>query len=145
MIKKKTGLVLAYFSGTSKMDSRQCTRCTRKSRSRETLFGTVDTWLIWKLTRGEKFMTDVSNASRTLLLNIHTLEWDTELLELFNIPKAMLPEVTKAAFIMKQLQPFFQQNSNSRSCRRSTSSFIWSIMYKTRNGQKTLMEQVVLC
>jgi glycerol kinase len=98
MIKKKTGLVLAYFSGTSKMDSRQCTRCTRKSRSRETLFGT-DTWLIWKLTRGEKFMTDVSNASRTLLLNIHTLEWDTELLELFNIPKAMLPEVTKAAFI----------------------------------------------
>jgi glycerol kinase len=50
------------------------------------MFRTVDTWLIWKLTRGKMFMTDVSNASRTLLLNIHTLEWDTELLELFDIP-----------------------------------------------------------
>jgi glycerol kinase len=55
-------------------------------------YGTVDTWLIWKLTRGKMFMTDVSNASRTLLLNIHTLEWDTELLELFDIPRSMLPK-----------------------------------------------------
>jgi glycerol kinase len=56
-----------------------------KKQNKES-YGTVDTWLIWKLTRGKMFMTDVSNASRTLLLNIHTLEWDTELLELFDIP-----------------------------------------------------------
>jgi glycerol kinase len=61
-----------------------------KNRRRKLCFGTVDTWLIWKLTRGKMFMTDVSNASRTLLLNIHTLEWDTELLELFDIPRSML-------------------------------------------------------
>jgi glycerol kinase len=70
-----------------------------KSRARKAMFGTVDTWLIWKLTRGKMFMTDVSNASRTLLLNIHTLEWDTELLELFNIPRAMLPEVKQSSEI----------------------------------------------
>jgi glycerol kinase len=57
-----------------------------KAEQGKLCFGTVDTWLIWKLTRGKMFMTDVSNASRTLLLNIHTLEWDTELLELFDIP-----------------------------------------------------------
>jgi glycerol kinase len=61
-----------------------------KKTGEKLCFGTVDTWLIWKLTRGKMFMTDVSNASRTLLLNIHTLEWDTELLELFDIPRSML-------------------------------------------------------
>jgi glycerol kinase len=61
--------------------------------------GTVDTWLIWKLTRGKMFMTDVSNASRTL--NIHTLEWDTELLELFDIPRSMLPEVKQKRSIRR--------------------------------------------
>jgi glycerol kinase len=64
------------------------------------MFRTVDTWLIWKLTRGKMFMTDVSNASRTLLLNIHTLEWDTELL-LFDIP-LMLPEVKQSSEIYGQ-------------------------------------------
>jgi glycerol kinase len=101
MIKKKTGLVLdAYFSGTKVkwiLDNVQGAR--EKAEAGKLCFGTVDTWLIWKLTRGEKFMTDVSNASRTLLLNIHTLEWDTELLELFKIPKAMLPEVHQSSEI----------------------------------------------
>jgi glycerol kinase len=99
MIKKKTGLVLdAYFSGTKVkwiLDNVEGAR--EKAEAGKLCFGTVDTWLIWKLTRGEKFMTDVSNASRTLLLNIHTLEWDTELLELFDIPKAMLPEVHQSS------------------------------------------------
>jgi glycerol kinase len=99
MIKKKTGLVLdAYFSGTKVkwiLDNVEGAR--EKAEQGKLCFGTVDTWLIWKLTRGEKFMTDVSNASRTLLLNIHTLEWDTELLELFDIPKAMLPEVHQSS------------------------------------------------
>lgn len=101
MIKKKTGLILdAYFSGTKVkwiLDNVEGAR--EKAEQGKLCFGTVDTWLIWKLTRGKMFMTDVSNASRTLLLNIHTLEWDDELLELFNIPKSMLPEIKQSSEI----------------------------------------------
>jgi glycerol kinase len=101
MIQKKTGLVLdAYFSGTKvKWILDNVPGAREKAEQGKLCFGTVDTWLIWKLTRGKMFMTDVSNASRTLLLNIHTLEWDTELLELFNIPRAMLPEVKQSSEI----------------------------------------------
>jgi len=101
MIQKKTGLVLdAYFSGTKvKWILDNVPGARKKAEQGKLCFGTVDTWLIWKLTRGAMFMTDVSNASRTLLLNIHTLEWDTELLELFDIPKAMLPEVKESSEI----------------------------------------------
>ncbi len=60
-------------------------------------FGTVDSWLIWNLTRGKLHITDVSNASRTMLFNIHTLKWDEELLRIFNIPAAMLPEVRSSS------------------------------------------------
>jgi glycerol kinase len=99
LIQKKTGLVLdAYFSGTKVkwiLDNVEGAR--EKAEQGKLCFGTVDTWLIWKLTRGKMFMTDVSNASRTLLLNIHTLEWDTELLELFDIPRSMLPEVKQSS------------------------------------------------
>lgn len=101
MIQKKTGLILdAYFSGTKIkwiLDNIEGAR--EKAEQGKLCFGTVDTWLIWKLTRGKMFMTDVSNASRTLLFNINTLEWDTELLELFNIPMAMLPEVKQSSEI----------------------------------------------
>lgn len=101
MIQKKTGLILdAYFSGTKIkwiLDNIEGAR--EKAEQGKLCFGTVDTWLIWKLTRGKIFMTDVSNASRTLLMNIHTLEWDTELLELFDIPKAMLPEIKQSSEI----------------------------------------------
>jgi glycerol kinase len=101
MIQKKTGLILdAYFSGTKIkwiLDNIEGAR--EKAEQGKLCFGTVDTWLIWKLTRGKMFMTDVSNASRTLLFNINTLEWDTELLELFNIPRAMLPEVKQSSEI----------------------------------------------
>ncbi|SDZ95320.1 glycerol kinase [Flavobacterium gillisiae] len=101
MIQKKTGLVLdAYFSGTKvKWILDNVPGAREKAEQGKLCFGTVDTWLIWKLTRGKMFMTDVSNASRTLLLNIHTLEWDAELLELFNIPRAMLPEVKQSSEI----------------------------------------------
>nr|WP_314896400.1 glycerol kinase GlpK [uncultured Flavobacterium sp.] len=99
MIQKKTGLVLdAYFSGTKvKWILDNVAGAREKAEQGKLCFGTVDTWLIWKLTRGVMFMTDVSNASRTLLLNIHTLEWDNELLELFNIPRAMLPKVKESS------------------------------------------------
>lgn len=101
MIKKKTGLVLdAYFSATKiKWILDHVEGARKKADEGNLCFGTVDTWLIWKLTRGKMFMTDVSNASRTLLLNIHTLEWDEELLKLFDIPKSMLPEVKQSSEI----------------------------------------------
>ena len=101
MIKEKTGLVLdAYFSATKLkwiLDNVEGAR--QKAEEGKLYFGTVDTWLVWKLTRGKMFITDVSNASRTMLLNIHTLEWDNDLLELFNIPKAILPEVKQSSEI----------------------------------------------
>jgi glycerol kinase len=93
MIQKDRASFRRLFSGTKLkwiLDNIEGAR--EKAEQGKLCFGTVDTWLIWKLTRGKMFMTDVSNASRTLLLNIHTLEWDTELLELFDIP---LSHVTK--------------------------------------------------
>ena len=100
-IKQKTGLVLdAYFSGTKLkwiLDNVQGAR--EKASKGQLCFGTVDTWLIWKLTKGKTFVTDVSNASRTLLFNINTLEWDEELLKLFDIPKSILPEVKESSEI----------------------------------------------
>lgn len=98
-IKEKTGLVLdAYFSATKlKWILDNVDGAREKAEAGKLCFGTVDTWLVWKLTRGKMFITDVSNASRTMLLNIHTLEWDNDLLELFNIPKAILPEVKQSS------------------------------------------------
>ncbi|MFD1017394.1 glycerol kinase GlpK [Winogradskyella rapida] len=99
MIKKKTGLVIdAYFSATKLkwiLDNVEGAR--EKAEAGKLCFGTVDSWLIWKLTRGKMFITDVSNASRTMLFNIHTMAWDDELLDLFNIPKAMLPDVKESS------------------------------------------------
>ena len=100
-IKEKTGLVLdAYFSATKLkwiLDNVEGAR--EKAEAGKLCFGTVDTFLVWKLTRGKMFITDVSNASRTMLLNIHTLEWDNDLLELFTIPRAILPEVKQSSEI----------------------------------------------
>ncbi|WP_419868974.1 glycerol kinase GlpK [Chryseobacterium sp. CT-SW4] len=98
-IKKKTGLILdAYFSATKiKWILDNVDGAREKAEAGKLCFGTIDTWLIWKLTRGKMFITDVSNASRTMLLNIHTMEWDEELLRLFNIPKAILPEIKQSS------------------------------------------------
>lgn len=94
-IKEKTGLIVdAYFSATKVkwiLDNVEGAR--EKAEKGQLVFGTVDTWIIWQLTRGEMHATDVSNASRTMLYNIHTLEWDDDLLKLFNIPKNMMPKV----------------------------------------------------
>lgn len=101
MIRDKTGLILdAYFSATKIkwiLDNVQGAR--KRAEEGNLLFGTVDSWLIWRLTRGEKHVTDVTNASRTMLFNIHTLEWDDELLKLFDIPKSMMPEVKSSSEI----------------------------------------------
>ena len=91
----KTGLMInAYFSGTKishLLDA--CNGLRSRAERGEILFGTVDTWLVWRLTGGRRHMTDYTNASRTLIFNIHTLDWDDELLEILDIPRAMLPEV----------------------------------------------------
>lgn len=94
-IRKNTGLVLdAYFSGTKIkwiLDNVEGAR--EKAERGELLFGTVDTWLIWKLTNGKSHVTDYTNASRTMIYNIHKLEWDEEMLKVLDIPKNILPKV----------------------------------------------------
>jgi glycerol kinase len=95
MIQERTGLVIdAYFSGTKlKWILDNVPGARARAEKGELAFGTVDSWLVWKLSAGQLHITDSTNASRTLLLNIHTGEWDAELLRLFTIPAAMLPEV----------------------------------------------------
>ena len=95
MIKEKTGLLLdPYFSATKLHWILENVEGAREKAERgELCFGTIDSWLIWNLTGGKVHATDYSNAARTMLFNIHTLEWDKELLELFNIPYSILPEV----------------------------------------------------
>lgn len=98
-IKKNTGLVVdAYFSGTKVKWILDNVEGARERANRgELLFGTVDTWLVWKLTEGAVHVTDMTNASRTMMYNINTLEWDDKLLEILDIPKSMLPEVKSSS------------------------------------------------
>ncbi|WP_114793334.1 glycerol kinase GlpK [Niabella yanshanensis] len=99
IIKEKTGLVTdAYFSGTKlKWILDNVAGAREKAQKGELCFGTVDTWLLWKLTNGKSYVTDVSNASRTMIFNIHTLQWDEELLQKMDIPEAILPEVRSSS------------------------------------------------
>jgi glycerol kinase len=100
-ILEKTGLIIdAYFSATKVRWILDNVEGTRKLAEQGQLaFGTIDAWLVWNLTRGQLHITDVSNASRTMLFNIHTLNWDKELLRIFDIPSAMLPEVRSSSEI----------------------------------------------
>jgi len=100
-IQKKTGLIIdSYFSATkAKWILENVAGAKEKADAGKLAFGTIDSWLIWKLTAGEKHVTDVTNASRTMIYNIHTLAWDEELMELFGIPKSMLPEVKSSSEI----------------------------------------------
>lgn len=95
IIAAKTGLVVdAYFSASKlRWMLDQDVQLQERAATGELAFGTIDSWLVWKLSQGESHITDVSNASRTLLYNIHDMEWDPELLSLFNIPPSLLPEV----------------------------------------------------
>ncbi len=99
LIRSKTGLIIdAYFSATKiRWILENVPGAREKAEGGRLRFGTVDTWLIWMLTRGEVHVTDVSNASRTMLFNIHTLDWDKELLQLFGIPASMMPEVKSSS------------------------------------------------
>ncbi len=106
-IRAKTGLVIdPYFSGTKLellLDRYDASRA-RAGRG-ELLFGTVDSFLIWRLTGGRRHVTDYSNASRTMLFNIHTLDWDDDLLRMLNVPRAMLPEVRPTSEVYGETDP----------------------------------------
>lgn len=99
MVQEKTGLLIdSYFSATKIKWILDNVKGARKLAERKELaFGTIDSWLIWNLTNGEKHVTDVTNASRTMLYNINELKWDKELLELFDIPESLLPEVKSSS------------------------------------------------
>lgn len=108
MIHEKTGLVIdAYFSATKvRWILDHVTGAQERAEKGELLFGTIDTWLVWKLTDGLVHVTDYSNAARTMLYNIKELKWDDEILELLNIPKAMLPEVKSNSEVYGKTTPF---------------------------------------
>lgn len=99
LIQSKTGLVIdAYFSGTKiQWILDNVAGAQDRAEAGELAFGTVDSWLVWNLTKGKLHITDVSNASRTMLFNIHDLQWDDELLKLLNIPSSLLPEVKSSS------------------------------------------------
>src|SRR5688572_19799651 len=107
LFREKTGLLLdPYFSGTKIAHLLENTPGLKARAERgEILFGTVDSFLIWRLTGGKRHVTDVSNASRTLLFNIKTLAWDEELLKVLGVPRAMLPEVCPSSHIYGETDP----------------------------------------
>ena len=107
--REKTGLVIdAYFSGTKvKWILEHVQGARERAEKGELLFGTVETWLIWKLTKGAVHVTDYSNASRTMLFNINTLKWDEEILSELGIPKSMLPEAKPSSCIYGHSDPAF--------------------------------------
>jgi len=103
-VKKKTGLVIdAYFSGTKlHWILENVPGAMKRAQAGELCFGTIDSWLIWNLTGGKAHCTDVSNASRTMLYNIHTLQWDDEILDILNIPRSVLPEVVASSGVVAE-------------------------------------------
>lgn len=109
MFREKTGLMIdAYFSGTKiKWIMDHVKGARKRAEKGELLFGTVETWLIWKLTKGRVHVTDYSNASRTLLFNIHTLEWDKDILKELDIPECMLPKVMPSSCIYGEADASF--------------------------------------
>ena len=113
LIQQKTGLVIdAYFSATkAKWILDNVAGARARAEKGELCFGTIDTWLVWKLTNGQVHVTDVSNASRTMLFNIHELAWDQELLEIFDIPAAMLPTVKSSSEIYGHTQHILTAHS----------------------------------
>ena len=107
--RKKTGLVIdAYFSATKlKWLLDNVPGARERAERGELLFGTVETWLIWKLTQGQVHVTDYSNASRTMMFNINTLKWDDEILKELDIPKSMLPKPMPSSCVYGEVNPVF--------------------------------------
>ncbi|HEX2974826.1 MAG TPA: glycerol kinase GlpK [Bacteroidales bacterium] len=112
IIRKKTGLIIdAYFSATKiRWILDNVSGARKMAENGELAFGTVDSWLLWNLTRGRLHVTDVTNASRTMLFNIHTLQWDEELLRIFDIPAAVLPEVRSSSEVYGHTEQIFSSS-----------------------------------
>ena len=110
-IKEKCGLLLDPYFSASKIRwiLDHVEGAQEKAERGELLFGTMDSWLLWKLTQGECHMSDVSNVSRTMLMNLDTLQYDEELLKLWNIPKCMLPEIVDSSKIFGHVKGLFAQ------------------------------------
>lgn len=108
LIRKKTGLVVdAYFSGTKlQWILKHVKGASAKAKAGDLAFGTVDSWLVWNLTGGKKHVTDASNASRTMMFNIKTGDWDEELLRIFGVPRSMLPEVCSSSEVYGEASLF---------------------------------------
>ena len=108
MIRKKTGLIIdPYFSGTKiRWILDHVKGAQERAEKGELVFGTIDTWLLWKLTDGKVHVTDYSNASRTMLFNIHDLDWDEDILKLLNIPRAILPEAKSNSEVYGYTKPY---------------------------------------
>ena len=121
--RQKTGLVIdAYFSATKlKWILDNVPGAREKAEAGQLLFGTVETWLIWKLTCGKIHVTDYSNASRTMMFNIHTLQWDDEILEELDIPKCMLPEPMPSSCFYEWADPMHFGDGIKSRARQATS------------------------
>ena len=123
MVREKTGLLIdAYFSGTKlRWILENVPEAREKAEAGQLLFGTIETWLIWKLTGGKVHVTDYSNASRTMMFNIKTLDWDDELLQLLDIPRCMLPEPKPSSCIYGERWRPFSVDRSGLPARQGTS------------------------
>ena len=123
-------MIDSYFSGTKIKWILDHVKDVRQLAEKgELAFGTVDTWLIWKLTNGKIHATDYSNASRTMLFNIRELKWDQKLLDELTIPVSLLPEVNPSSFHFWRLGIRRNKNSDRRCSWGSTGGFVWSGLF----------------
>ena len=147
-VRKTTGLVVdAYFSGTKIQWLLDNVKGARKlAKKGDLLFGTMDTWLVWKLTGGEVHITDYSNASRTLLYNIRKLKWDKKMMDILNVPASVLPEVKLSSEIYGHSMAQLFGKKSPLLALRATNRPLYLGRYVTRQAwQKTRMAQAVLC
>ena len=146
MIREKTGLVIdAYFSATKVtwiLDHVEGVR--ERAEAGDLILGTIDAWLIWNFTKGEQHVTDVTNASRTMLFNIHTMDWDEELLALFRIPKSMLPQVKQSSEVYASTKPSFfgEKIPISGIAGDQQAALFGQMCTKKRNGKKHLRNRM---
>ena len=132
--RRKTGLLIdPYFSGTKlRWILGHVDGAWERAKNGDLLFGTIETWLIWKLTDGKVHVTDYSNASRTMMFNIHDLKWDEDILKELGIPACMLPEVRPSSEVYGESSPllFGGPYHDFRSGRRSAGGSVWSNMFR---------------
>lgn len=147
--RNKTGLLLdPYFAGTKvKWILDNVDGAREKAENGDLLFGTIDTWLVWKLSGGEAHITDYSNASRTLMYNIYDLQWDDELLDLLNVPKQLLPEVKESSEIYAHTKDyhFFGQEVPISGIAGDQQAALFGQACFERGDVKILTVQAALC